>query len=184
MYLQNNILKLRAVEPEDLERLYAWENNADLWDVGNTRNPYSKFALKQYISQTEIDIYESKQLRLMMECQLSGKTVGTVDLFDFDIHNSRIALGLFVDSAFQGKGFAKESLLLIEEYVFDYLKVNQLYVHISKKNYASKQMFEKLNYEKNGVLKNWIKTVDGFEDIILFQRFRDTYIQNKTANQF
>lgn len=183
MYLQNNILRLRAVEPEDLERLYAWENNADLWDVGNTRNPYSKFALKQYISQSEIDIYESKQLRLMMVCQQTGETVGTVDLFDFDIHNSRIALGLFVDNTYQGKGYAKESLLLIEEYVFDYLKVNQLYVHIANNNFVSKLMFEKQNYEKNGVLKNWIKTVDGFEDIILFQRFRETYIQKKAANQ-
>ena len=140
--LENENIRLRAVEPEDLDRLYAWENNTRLWDVGNTRNPYSRFVLKQYIVDSDKDIYESKQLRLMMVSVQTGETVGTVDLFDFDIHNSRIALGLFVDAAYQGKGYAKESLHLVEEYVFDYLKINQLYCHISEKNTPSIRLFE------------------------------------------
>ena len=179
MLLENEIIKLRALEPEDLDRLYAWENNSQLWSVGNTRNPYSKFMLKQYISQTDKDIYDSKQLRLMIVSKVTGETVGTVDLFDFDIHHSRIALGLFVDTQFQGKGYAKASLKLVEEYVFDYLKINQLYVHIAENNTTSIRMFENENFEKTGILKNWIKTVDGFENIILFQQFKANYLLKK-----
>ncbi len=171
MLLENEKLRLRAVEPQDLDRLYVWENNPALWIVGNTRQPYSKYALKQYILQSGKDIYESRQLRLMMENKISGEIVGTVDLFDFDIHHSRIALGLFVDEAFQGKGFAKSALQLVEEYVFNFLKINQLYCHIAEKNTASRRMFEKEGYETNGILKNWIKTPDGFDNIIVFQRF-------------
>ena len=182
MLLENQTIQLRAVEPEDLEKLYQWENNPKLWDVGNTRNPYSKFALKQYILQCSVDIYDSKQLRLMMVSKDTGEVVGTVDLFDFELHHSRIALGLYVDPAFQGKGFAKSTLRLIEEYVFSYLKINQLYMHISLNNSASMQMFEKEQYEKNGILKQWIKSKDGFEDIALFQRFRDNYLEQKTAS--
>lgn len=170
--LENEIIRLRAVEPEDLNLLYAWENNPQLWIVGNTRNPYSRFVLKQYILDSHKDIYESHQLRLMMVSRETGKTVGTVDLFDFDIHNSRIALGLYVDAAFQGNGYAKAALKLIEHYVFNYLQINQLYCHISEKNIVSRRMFEKEKYETHGVLKNWIKTTDGFENIIVFQRFK------------
>jgi len=171
MLLENENIRLRAVEPEDLDRLYAWENNTQLWDVGNTRNPYSKYVLKQYIVDSDKDIYESKQLRLMMVSVKTGETVGTVDLFDFDIHNSRIALGLFVDVAYQGNGYARESLHLIEEYVFTYLKINQLYCHISENNTASMRMFEQEKYEKTGLLKDWIKTATGFENIVVFQQF-------------
>jgi len=178
MFLENENIRLRAVEPEDLDRLYAWENNTQLWDVGNTRNPYSRYVLKQYIVDSDKDIYESKQLRLMMVSVQTGETVGTVDLFDFDIHNSRIALGLFVDAAYQGKGFARESLHLIEEYVFTYLKINQLYCHISEKNTASMRMFEQEKYEKTGWMKDWIKTATGFENIVVFQQFNEKY-QNR-----
>src|ERR1035437_8901968 len=127
MLFENENIRLRAVEPEDLDLLYVWENNPLLWEVGNTRNPYSRYVLKQYIIDSDKDIYENKQLRLMIVQIKTGLTIGTVDLFDFDIHNSRIALGLYVDAAFQGNGFAKSSLHLVEEYVFNYLKINQLY---------------------------------------------------------
>jgi len=172
VYLENQYIQLRAVEPTDLEQLYKWENNPSLWIVGNTRQPYSKFALKQYILQSSKDIYESRQLRLMIMDKNSGETVGTVDLFDFDIHNSRIALGLFIESAHQGKGYASTSLHLIEDYIFNFLKINQLYCHISELNTVSRSMFEKKGYETNGILKNWIKTPEGFENIIVFQRFK------------
>lgn len=172
MLLENDKIRLRAVEPQDLEQLYVWENNPTLWHVGNTRQPYSKFALKQYILQVDEDLYESKQLRLMITDISEGKTVGTVDLFDFDIHNSRIALGLFVDATEQGKGYASAALHLIEDYVFNFLQINQLYCHIAETNMASRQMFEKEGYETNGMMKNWIKTPEGFDNIILFQRFR------------
>jgi len=71
--LENEKLRLRAVEPQDLDRLYVWENNPALWIVGNTRQPYSKYALKQYILQSDKDIYESRQLRLMMEIKFPAK---------------------------------------------------------------------------------------------------------------
>jgi diamine N-acetyltransferase len=170
--LKNDILLLRAVEPEDLERLYLWENDTQLWEVGNTRSPYSRYALKEYILQQENDLYTSKQLRLMMVALNTNETVGTVDLFDFDIHNSRIALGLFVDKPFRGKGYARNALKIVENYVFQFLKINQLYCEISANNTESKLMFENENYESNGVLKNWIKTQDGYTDIIVFQRFK------------
>ena len=178
---ENDKIRLRALEPEDLDRLYQWENNPLLWDVGNTRNPYSRFILKQYILQSDKDIYENKQLRLMMVSTETGETVGTVDLFDLDIHHSRVALGLFVDPTFQGKGYARASLHLVEDYVFNFLKINQLYCHISETNTASRLLFEKEGYETNGILKNWIRTMDGYENIILFQLFRDNYLARTSS---
>jgi diamine N-acetyltransferase len=163
---------LRAVEPEDLELLYKWENDTHLWAMGNTRIPYSKYALKQYIAQSHLDIYESKQLRLMIVDTSIWETIGTVDLFDFEPHHSRIALGLFVSPEHQGKGIAKLSLSMIEDYVFSFLKINQLYCHISASNTASRTMFEKQNYLQLGLLHSWIKTTNGFEDVIVFQRIK------------
>lgn len=166
-------LLLRAVEPEDLDLLYAWENNSQLWDAGNTRVPYSRYNLKQYIQQGVQDIYESKQLRLMIIEKEQNDIIGTVDLFDFEPHHSRIALGLFIAPNYRLKGFAKETVHLIEEYVFSFLKINQLYVQIATSNTASLRTFQNENYLQTALLKNWIKTSKGYEDIIVFQRFNN-----------
>ena len=169
--LENEKIKLRAVEPEDLDVLYRWENNPNYWHAGELRTPHSKFTLKQYILASEKDIYESKQLRFMIESKTLNATVGTIDLFDFDIFNSRVALGLLIDEPYRGKGFAEESVVLIEKYVFNYLKINQLYAQIAETNEASTTLFVKLGYEKNCILKDWIAIENGFTNVVLFQKF-------------
>ncbi len=172
MMLEDNRIKLRAVEPDDLELLYKWENDVMLWDVGNTRQPYSRFALREYISQCDKNIYESCQLRLMITDKQTSHVVGTVDLFDLDMHNSKIAFGLYVHVDFQGQGLARAALRLVEGYVFDYLALNQLYCHIAETNAASISMFINEKYEKNTVLKQWIRINDRYVDVVVFQRFK------------
>ncbi|GHT19218.1 N-acetyltransferase [Bacteroidia bacterium] len=168
--LENSEIRLRAVEPEDLERLYAWENNPSLWIAGNTRSPYSRYALKQYIADFQKDIYESRQLRLMIDLKQTATTIGTVDLYDFDLHNSRIALGLFVETQHQNKGYATQALHLTENYVFNYLKINQLYVFVAASNRASRRIFEREQYQCHSPLLQWLKTLEGFEDVFVYQK--------------
>lgn len=172
MMLEDERIKLRAVEPDDLELLYEWENDVTLWDVGNTRQPYSRFALREYIAQCDKNIYETCQLRLMITDKHTLQVVGTVDLFDFDIHNSKIAFGLYVHANYQGQGFATSALRLVEAYVFDYLAINQMYCYIAVSNKASVSMFTKSNYEKKLILKQWIRVNDKFEDVVVFQLFK------------
>ena len=172
MLLENEKIKLRAVEPEDLDILYQWENNPDYWHAGELRTPHSKFALKQYILSSGADIYESKQLRFMIVLKAENKTVGTIDLFDFDAFNSRVGVGLLIDEPYRGNGLAEESLKLMKEFVFSYLKLNQLYAHVAETNTTSEKLFEKCGFTKTCVLKDWISEENGFSDVMLFQLFR------------
>lgn len=176
MLLANDTVRLRAIEPEDLELLYMWENDPAFWLVGNTLKPYSRYELKNYIEQMGSDIYEQKQLRFMICNVANGQTIGTVDLFDFDVFHQRLALGLFVDANHTGKGFATSALQLVEQYVFNFLSVHQLYVHIATDNVASMSMFEKSHFSKNAVLKQWIRKNDTFVDVALFQKFKNTIL--------
>lgn len=169
MLLENEKIRLRAVEPEDLDLLYRWENNPDYWHAGEIRAPYSKFVLKQYILSAGKDIYENKQLRFMIESKEQKETVGTIDLFDLDVFNSRIGIGILIDEPFQNNGFASMSLELVKEYVLSYLKIHQIYAHIAETNQTSAKLFENSGFKKTCVLKDWISRDYGFENVILYQ---------------
>lgn len=73
--LENETIRLRALEPEDLELLYRWENNPELWSLGNTMSPYSRYILKEYIRESHRDIFDLKQLRLMIELRSTGAAI-------------------------------------------------------------------------------------------------------------
>lgn len=170
MLLRNENIYLRAVEPEDLDYLYKWENDTNLWIHGNTLAPYSRNTLRQYIEEAQqYDIFQSNQLRLVICQQDSDTIVGAVDIYDVDVHSKRAGIGVLVDEEFRKQGFAQQALKLIQNYAFDFLNLHQLYAHISVNNSISIDLFEKSGYLKAGILKDWIYTPSGYEDVTLVQ---------------
>lgn len=173
MYLVNSQINLRALEPEDLDLLYKWENDTNQWIHSSTLSPYSKLTLRQYINDAiEMDIYQSKQLRLMIDTS-DNTTIGSIDLYDFDVRNKRAGVGILIDEQFRNKKYGCQALHILRDYAFNYLNMNQLYAYISQSNHASIQLFEKAGYIQCGFFQNWICTDNGFEDVIVVQLIND-----------
>lgn len=170
--LENETIRLRALEPEDLELLYRWENNPELWSLGNTMSPYSRYILKEYIRESHRDIFEVKQLRLMIELCSTGAAIGTVDLYDFEPHHRRAGVGILIDSLYQRNGFAAQAMCVLMDYAFKYLKLYQLYVHIPIGNEASKTLFTRCGFVISGILKDWVMTENGYSDVLIMQKVK------------
>ena len=170
MLLNDKDIQLRAIEPEDLDILYRWENSTDLWIHGNTLAPYSKLMLRQYINDSlEMDIFQSRQLRLMIDLISQQKTIGTIDLYEIDPHNRRAGIGILIDEEYRQRGYAYQALSLMERYTFDHLYLHQLFAYISTKNKPSIDLFTKSGYKEIGVLSDWIQKGENYEDVIIVQ---------------
>lgn len=168
--LKGTNIYLRALEPEDLEFVYAIENNESVWEVSNTQTPYSRFLIKQYLENAHQDIYEAKQLRLAICLNDSQKAIGLIDLFDFDPKNSRAGIGLVIaDLASRNKGIGSEALELVINYSFQLLQLHQLYANIGSDNEISLQLFTKFGFQKIGIKKDWNRVQNCFKDELLFQ---------------
>jgi diamine N-acetyltransferase len=168
-YLSNNRISLRAIEPEDIDLLFAWENDPEIWEVSHTLVPYSKYILTLYIQNADKDIYESKQLRLMIDTH-EGKTIGAIDLFDFDPFHSRAGIGLLIhEKEDRSKGYASSALELLIPYCFGKLNLHQLYANIAVDNKISFALFGKHGFSVCGVKKEWLRTESGWKDEIMLQ---------------
>lgn len=161
---------LRAVEPEDADILIKWENNPEIWIVGHTLMPFSRYAINEYIKKSGQDIYSSQQLRLMIESKENGLAVGCIDLYDFDPHNRRAGLGIIIDNSAQGQGFASEAIHIITSYAFDTLHLHQLFAEVDTTNLVSVNLFIKSNFTIIGTRKEWHLFNNEWHDTYLFQK--------------
>jgi diamine N-acetyltransferase len=168
-FLENDTILLRALEPEDLDFLYKWENNSALWKYGSTLTPYSKFALKEYLSDSLHGIFYTRQLRLIIVERTGNQVIGMVDLYDFDPLNLRAGIGILLDDSYRNRGFGSQALQLIREYAFRFLHLKQLYAFVPKNNPASHRLFIKNGYEETGLLQSWLKTESGYTDVYFMQ---------------
>lgn len=173
MLLTGKLIELRALEPEDLTFLFEMENDEQFWQVSNTQTPFSRFLLKNYIEQSHQDIYQAKQLRLVISENASKKAIGMIDLFDFEPQHKRAGIGVLIHPEHQQKGYASEALELLIKYSSQHLGLHQLYANITSDNTASIALFEKQLFKKIGLKKDWIFYNNTFKDEILYQRIHD-----------
>jgi len=164
-------VSLRSPEPEDVDLLYRWENNMEIWNVSNTRTPFSKHILKEYIKNSYRDIYEVKQLRLIITDKKSNRPVGASDLFDFEPYHLRAGVGILIhDPGDRNMGYASDTLEALSFYALNTLGLKQLYANIAVSNTSSIHLFMKSGFVQSGLKKCWLKTPDGWEDEYLFQK--------------
>lgn len=168
--LKGENIYLRALEPNDLEFVYAMENDQSIWEVSNTQTPYSRFLVKQYLENAQQDIYEAKQLRLAICQDQDFPAIGLIDLFEFDPKNNRAGVGIVIQGSDNRKqNIGSEALELLIHYGFYHLNLHQLYANIGTENVASIALFSKFGFQKIGTKKDWNLVNGIYKDEAIFQ---------------
>ena len=170
MNIEGTACRLRALEIEDIEAMYGWENDTEVWRVSGSVAPFSRNVLRRLIDEQQFDIYATRQMRLVIECATSGEAVGAVDLFEFDPHHRRAGVGIIVAPSYRRQGYALDALLTLERYAKEVLMLHQLWCSAGADNKASLSLFAKAGYAECGRRREWILSTDGATDEVLMQK--------------
>ena len=165
MFIKNDTITLRCAEPEDAGQIFLWENDRDIWRVSGTHVPYTRFQIEQFLLGNN-DLFSNKQLRLMIDLTESGQSIGCIDIFDYDAINQRAGLGILIDKGHRQLGYAKATLALCIDYLFNDLLLHQVYCSIDETNTESQHLFESQGFALCGRKKDWINTPKGHWHII------------------
>ena len=184
MFIKNDTITLRCAEPEDACQIFIWENDRDIWRVSGTHVPYTRFQIEQFLLGNN-DLFSNKQLRLMIDLTESGQSIGCIDIFDYDGINQRAGLGILIDKAYRQQGYAKAALSLCVEYLFHDVMLRQVYCSIDETNLECQQLFVGQGFELCGRRKDWLKTTEGYLDVIEYQLInKPEDLQNMQACEF
>ena len=169
--LASRTLRLRALEPEDLDLLNRVENDTDLWPFGVTNVPYSKFVLKRYLTETRYDLFADGQLRLIMERLGDSRVpVGMVDLMNFDPRHLRAEVGIVVLPEFRHQGVGTETIHLLESYCRSLFNLHQLYAIVASDNEPALSLFRSAGFGGEMKLPEWLARDGGFLDAVFLQK--------------
>lgn len=156
MVHHDGIIRLRAVEPGDVDFLYELENDRKLWHITQTLVPFSRYDLEQYVfSADKQDLFSVKQIRLIIEYTRETLPVGAIDLFDLDVQNRRAGVGIVLVESQREKGFAEIALDLFVDYTFKQLNLHQLYCNVEEGNKHSLSLFLKHDFVVVGLKQEW-----------------------------
>ena len=166
--IDNEICRLRALEPSDIEILYRWENDPSIWRVSGTVAPLSRERIARFIEEQSYDIYSTRQMRLVIEH--SGIAIGTLDCFDFEPRDGRMGIGIMIYAEeHRHCGYARAAIELIKEYGRETLALHQIWATIAEDNKPSIALFESCGFECCARRKEWLWRQDRYIDELEYQ---------------
>ena len=169
-FLADERVCLRAVEPQDLEIVYRMENDTELWGCSYTNVPYSRYAVKQFLSDTANDIYSDRQIRLVAERVDNGEPVGFADLTDFSPRHLRAEVGVVVFPEQRHAGYGKSILALLEAYACRHLLIHNIYAVVAENNEPAVRLFRAAGFDFKTLLADWLAHADGYGNAWLCQK--------------
>lgn len=175
------VVRLRAMEPEDLDALYRIENDRDVWDVGENNVPYSRYILHDYIANASADIYADKQVRMVVENK-EGLLVGVADVVNFCPSHARAEVSIVICREHRKKGYARAAIRQIMEYALRTLHLHQLYAVVREDNMPSLNLFSSLGFKSKMVLEDWLFDGKDYHNAVVMQFFCKKLSKNLVGN--
>ena len=169
-FLTTDSLRLRALEPYDVDFLLRCENDSRVWEGTDTVAPYSRTLLEKYIESYDPDIFSAKVLLLIIENTVLGEPVGMVNLYDFDAVNRRVSIGYMVDEPCRNQRVATAALSLAVDYCRDCLGLHQMSAIVAFDNAASRRLLESAGFTVSGRLRSWFARGRSYADAFVYQR--------------
>jgi len=155
-------ISIRKFDEQDVENKIRWINNPN-------NNKYLHYDLPLEFDKTLEWFNKNKDRtdRYDAVIQVDGIAVGLIGLLEIDKRNKKaefyIALG---EEEYKGKGIASKASKILLDYSFNDLELNKLYLYTEKENVSAQRLFEKIGFQKEGLLK---------EDLIYNNRKVDRY---------
>ena len=176
MNIEGRTIRLRAVEPGDVDLMYEWENDCDIWPVSGTTEPFSRHQLERFVERHQdiVGVLCDGQLRLIIETLLSSKPVGAIDLFEYDPIHRRAGIGILIyEQSDRGRGYASDAVETLCRYAHDTLRAHQLWCNVGADNEASLRLFRSAGFTEIGVKRDWLWRPNGYHDEVMLQKIFD-----------
>jgi RimJ/RimL family protein N-acetyltransferase len=172
--INDGSLYLRKVKKKDAEFFYTSLNEKSLiayLSLGPlTTIEESKRLIRKYLRFWD----NYAQYNYVIEIRESSiKRVGAVNLWNLNWKHSRGEIGIWIIPSCWNKGFGRKAIILIKYISFFHLKLNRLEAHIALENENSVHLFKKCGFRKEGVLKQFLKFGDKFQDAFVLACLRD-----------
>jgi diamine N-acetyltransferase len=145
------LIKLRQPEDSDLDLLVSIRNNFSLQAMlmslpraSNTQRV--RDWLNNHLSNSQSVFFVIAETNTNIPC-------GYIQITNINFIHRNGELGICIDPYFQGKGYGKQAIYLLEKYIQEVFDLYKITLKVLENNHAAIRLYETLAYQKIGVYK-------------------------------
>ena len=162
--LTTNRLRLRQIQPEDAEALFATFSDEEAMQFYGHEPHWSLDETRRSIEQTQTRYARREAIRWGVTLKDEDRVIGSCSFHHFDTGFHRAETGYELNRAFWRQGLMAEAMSAILTYGFTELGLHRVEAIIDMANEPSKKLLLKLGFTYEGNLRQRYAFRDRFED--------------------
>jgi ribosomal-protein-alanine N-acetyltransferase len=161
-------LVLRQLDQSDKNEIFSLRA-----DAKNRKFIDQKIAEKmeealEFINKINNGINSNEWIYWAVTLKGENKLLGTICLWNFSTDYKKAETGYELNPDYQGKGIMQEALGAVIHYAFDILEINEIEAYTHVDNMSSKNLLEKNNFTKRGIIKEKYQSKKGEFDMAIY----------------
>jgi len=178
MILETDRLFLRKLCSEDLEDFHSFRSNPEICKF-QSFDPFTIEESKKFIeeqSKTEFGTPgEWAQTGIVLKA--NNKLVGDFALKPEKDEPRTVEIGITLNSAYQGNGFAVETLKRVFEHLFSETETHRIYGILDSENHGSRNLMENLSMRREAEFKKsyWDAKMKEWRDEYVYAILKDDW---------
>jgi RimJ/RimL family protein N-acetyltransferase len=148
--IEGELVRLRAIEPEDADKIYDWVNDPEVgrWMVND--HPRSRAQIRKGCEERPVNKYELVVLGI--ETKADGKLIGIVDLRDAEPKVGNAELDIYIGDAEyrNGGGYGTDALRVMCRYGFDAMRLHMITLWVVAENERARHVYRKVGFSEDG----------------------------------
>lgn len=175
MEIYGEKVKLRAMEPEDMELFRQLMNDPETekTTVGGNM-PVSEY---QQMKWYESAVTSRDVLRFTIEELETGKAVGLYSAMKIDWQNRSIFVSYKIASDSRGKGLATDAQFAFFRYAFEEMGMHKIDGSVLEFNTGSKRVADKTGMKREGIKREAVFKNGRFYDLVLLGVLYEDYLE-------
>ncbi len=168
-------IRLRSIEPEDYDFFYRWNLETETqMQLDRIWFPSSIERQKKWAEKKSVEHRADDQHFLVIET-LDEKPIGSINANQTNRIHGSFKYGIAVHASARRKGYASDALNIFLNYYFNELRYNKVNATVYEFNVASIKLHEKLQFTREGRLRQTIYSNGQFWDELIFGMTKDEF---------
>ncbi|MCR6487098.1 GNAT family N-acetyltransferase [Amycolatopsis sp. OK19-0408] len=169
--LEGDLVRLRALEPEDAERIHAFVSDPEVGRWMHRGYPRSLAQVRKKAEERPVNNYEL----VVLGIEADGKLIGIVDLRDATPEIGNAELDIYIGDAEyrNGGGYGTEALRLMCRYGFNSMRLHMITLWVVAENERARHVYRKVGFAEDGRHREAFVAGDGRRhDMILMSMLK------------
>ncbi|MCB8983947.1 MAG: GNAT family N-acetyltransferase [Ardenticatenaceae bacterium] len=173
--LKGEKVTLRALEREDLPRLWAFNNDLAVELAGGGDPPMPQ-SLARLQAEFDKKAAEGGRDGADFAIEADGTLIGICALFSFDTLAQACELGIAIgDQAYWGRGYGREAVHLLLDYAFRLRNMRRVYLRVHGRNQRAIHAYTACGFVTEGRLRDHVWSDGAYDDLLLMGVLRDEW---------